>query len=167
MSTATIDKLTSTQQKVLDLVALKGAVHGVAVPDASRDDEVHLSSARALVKKGYLRQTDAVGRNAPRFVLADDDFDAGPVPHPREMKVETIAEPKTGGAMTKMAKGLRMMAKALRRQAAKSQALVHPQLAPHYVDPNRRAQMLKAKARRRAKNKVARASRRINRQRAK
>lgn len=159
MTTTTAEKLTPAQTALLDRITLDGPVYGVAVPKDA--DEASLNTARALVRKGLLLEFQDGGRAAPKFDLADaggtidEIVDGGPVPHPREM-----AEAKPD---SKLSKGLLTLAKKLRSRKSRVKTLAQPTLAPHYVDPNRRAQMTKAKARRRAKNKVAAKSRRVNR----
>lgn len=153
MTTTTAEKLTPAQTALLDRITLDGPVYGVAVPKDA--DQANLNTARALVRKGLLREFQDGRRAAPKFDLADaggtidEIINGGSVPQPREM--EAVTREKAS-----LPKDLRALANKLRLFPRKA-------LAPHYTDPNRRAQMMKAKARRRAKNRVAAKSRRVNR----
>lgn len=159
MTATTAEKLTPAQTALLDRITLDGPVYGVAVPKSA--DEASLNTARALARKGLLTESQDGGRAAPKFDLAESKL-AEPKPVRHEAEQAAVYAPRRS-----LSKGLRALAGKLRRLpgrvAGKSRALTRPQLRAHYVDPNKRAQKVNAKARRRAKNRVAAKSRRVNR----
>ena len=178
MTATTAEKLTPAQTALLDRITLDGPVYGVAVPKSA--DEASLNTARALVRKGLLTESQDGGRAAPKFDLVEVKYEDVPTATRRER--EQAAVYNLGHAKASLSKGLRALAGKLRRLPGSARvalagklrrlpgsatratrALTHPALAPHYTDPNKRAQKIKAKARRRAKNRVAAKSRRVNR----
>lgn len=163
MTTATAEKLTPAQTALLDRITLDGPVYGVAVPKSA--DEASLNTARALVRKGLLTESQDGGRAAPKFDLVEVEYDEVPTAtrdYERQLQTYDLEREKTS-----LSEGLRTLAGKLRllpkKAAGTARALTHPALAPHYTDPSKRAQKVKAKDRRRAKNRVAAKSRRVNR----
>ena len=156
----TAEKLTPAQTALLDRIALEGPVYGVAVPKGA--NEASLNTARALVRKGLLVESQDGGRAAPKFDLAESKL-----AEPKPVRKHEVEQAAVYAPRRSLSKGLRALAGKLRRISRKalgaSRALTHPKLDPHYVDPNKRAQKVNAKARRRAKNRVAAKSRRVNR----
>jgi hypothetical protein len=164
VTTATAEKLTPAQTALLDRIILDGPVYGVAVPKDA--DEANLNTARALVRKGLLTESQDGGRAAPKFDLVEVEYEGVPTAtrdYERQIQILPETPPQEGP----LSRGLKKLATALRRLPKKAartaRGLTHPELAPHYTDPNKRAQKVKAKARRRAKNRVAAKSRRVNR----
>lgn len=160
MTATTAEKLTPAQTALLDRIALNGPVYGVAVPKSA--DEASLNTARALARKGLLTESQDGGRAAPKFDLAESKL-----AEPKPVRKHEVEQAAVYAPRRSLSKGLRALAGKLRRLlggvAGKSRALTRPQLRAHYVDPNKRAQKVNAKARRRAKNRVAAKSRRVNR----